>query len=43
MATSTPKIYGPDGVLREEWRGIKVAGHVEDVLKAVQGLKQEAA
>jgi peroxiredoxin Q/BCP len=36
-------LIGPDGVLREEWRGIKVAGHVEDVLKAVQGLKQEAA
>ncbi len=26
-------------VLREEWRGIKVPGHVEEVLKAVQGLK----
>jgi peroxiredoxin Q/BCP len=26
------------GVLRSEWRGIKVAGHVEDVLKAVKGL-----
>jgi len=36
-------LIGPDGVLREEWRGIKVAGHVEDVLKAVQGLKREAA
>ncbi len=36
-------LIGPDGVLREEWRGIKVAGHVEDVLKAVQSLKQEAA
>ena len=27
------------GVLRAEWRGIKVAGHVEEVLKAVQELK----
>jgi peroxiredoxin Q/BCP len=31
-----------DGVLREEWRGIKVAGHVDDVLKAVKGLKKAA-
>jgi peroxiredoxin Q/BCP len=30
------------GVLRAEWRGIKVAGHVEDVLKAVKDLKQAA-
>jgi len=31
-----------DGVLREEWRGIKVAGHVDDVLKAVKALKKTA-
>ena len=32
------------GVLREEWRGIKVAGHVDEVLKAVKGLmKKEPA
>ncbi|MDY0745918.1 peroxiredoxin [Paucibacter sp. R3-3] len=31
------------GVLREEWRGIKVAGHVDDVLKAVKGLQKAAA
>ena len=31
------------GVLRAEWRGIKVAGHVADVLKAVKSLKKEAA
>ncbi|MDO9235011.1 MAG: peroxiredoxin [Aquabacterium sp.] len=39
-------LVGPDGVLREEWRGIKVAGHVEDVLNAVKAIKepkQEAA
>jgi len=31
------------GVLREEWRGIKVAGHVDDVLKAVKGLQKAPA
>ncbi|MCA0176780.1 MAG: peroxiredoxin [Proteobacteria bacterium] len=31
-------LIGPDGVLRQEWRGIKVAGHVEEVLKAVKAL-----
>lgn len=30
------------GVLRAEWRGIKVAGHVDDVLKAVKLLKKAA-
>jgi peroxiredoxin Q/BCP len=30
-------------VLREEWRGIKVAGHVEEVLKSVKALNQQAA
>ena len=30
------------GVLRAEWRGIKVAGHVEEVLNAVKGLKTAA-
>lgn len=30
------------GVLRAEWRGIKVAGHVDEVLKAVQELKLAA-
>ena len=29
-----------DGVLRAEWRGLKVAGHVEEVLKVAQGLKK---
>jgi peroxiredoxin Q/BCP len=28
------------GVLRQEWRGIKVAGHVDEVLKAVKALNQ---
>ncbi len=30
------------GVLRAEWRGIKVAGHVEEVLTAVKGFKKAA-
>ncbi len=28
------------GMLRAEWRGIKVTGHVDDVLKAVKTLKK---
>ena len=35
-------LIDPEGLLRTEWRGIKVAGHVEDVLKAVQELKKPA-
>jgi len=27
-----------DGVLRREWRGLKVPGHVDEVLETVQGL-----
>jgi hypothetical protein len=30
-------------VLREEWRGLKVPGHVEDVLKTVKTLKKTGA
>ena len=30
------------GVMRAEWRGIKVAGHVDEVLKAVKALKKAA-
>ncbi|MFP4906162.1 peroxiredoxin, partial [Paraburkholderia sp. BR14261] len=26
------------GVVRQEWRGIKVPGHVDEVLEAVQAL-----
>jgi peroxiredoxin Q/BCP len=29
-------------VLVAEWRGIKVAGHVDEVLKAVKALKKAA-
>jgi peroxiredoxin Q/BCP len=31
-----------DGVLRREWRGVKVDGHVEEVLEAVKTLNQGA-
>ena len=27
-----------DGVLRREWRGVKVPGHVDEVLEAVRSL-----
>ncbi|MCQ4311948.1 peroxiredoxin [Stutzerimonas sp. VN223-3] len=30
-----------DGVLRQEWRGVKVPGHVEAVLQAAQALHQQ--
>ena len=30
------------GVLKEEWRGLKVPGHVDEVLKAVKALKKVA-
>ncbi len=33
-------LIGPDGVLRQEWRGLKVPGHVEEVIKAVKALKK---
>ncbi|MBV8605471.1 MAG: peroxiredoxin [Pelomonas sp.] len=36
-------LIDPSGVLRAEWRGIKVAGHVDEVLKAVKALQKEAA
>ena len=35
-------LVGADGLLKEEWRGLKVPGHVDEVLKAVKGLKKEA-
>ncbi len=31
-------VLDKNGVLRKEWRGVKVDGHVEDVLKFVQSL-----
>ena len=33
-------LIGPDGILVEEWRGLKVPGHVDDVLKAVKALNK---
>ena len=35
-------LIGPDGQLKQEWRGLKVPGHVEEVLKAVKALKKAA-
>lgn len=36
-------LIGPDGILVEEWRGIKVAGHVEEVLKSVKAFCKGAS
>ena len=33
-------LIGADGTLKQEWRGPKVPGHVEEVLKAVKTLKK---
>ncbi len=35
-------LIGADGLVKEEWRGLKVPGHVDDVLKAVKALKKAA-
>jgi len=35
-------LIDPQGVLVAEWRGIKVAGHVYEVLKAVKAVKKAA-
>lgn len=31
-------LIGPDGTLRQEWRGVKVAGHAQAVLDALRAL-----
>ena len=36
-------LIDPAGVLRAEWRGIKIAGHVDEVLKAVKETGKKAA
>ncbi|HEX5697058.1 MAG TPA: peroxiredoxin, partial [Rhodoferax sp.] len=36
-------LIGADGLLKEEWRGLKVPGHVDDVLKAVKELQKSPA
>ncbi|MDO4724548.1 peroxiredoxin [Vandammella animalimorsus] len=33
-------LVAPDGTLAQEWRGLKVPGHVDEVLKAVKALKK---
>ena len=33
-------LIGADGLVKQEWRGLKVPGHVEEVLKAVKALKK---
>ena len=35
-------LIGADGLLKEEWRGLKVPGHVDEVLAAVKNLKKAA-
>jgi peroxiredoxin Q/BCP len=35
-------LVGADGILKQEWRGLKVPGHVDEVLKAVKLLKKAA-
>ena len=35
-------LVDPNGVLVQEWRGLKVLGHVEEVLKSVKALKKAA-
>ncbi|MEJ1472499.1 MAG: peroxiredoxin, partial [Candidatus Sedimenticola sp. (ex Thyasira tokunagai)] len=34
---------GADGVLRREWRKVKVKGHIEEVLDAVRALKRSGS
>ncbi len=36
-------LIGAVGLVKQEWRGLKVPGHVEEVLKAVKALKKTAA
>ncbi len=33
-------VIDADGILRHEWRGVKVKGHAEQVLEAVKSLKK---
>ena len=32
-------LINPEGILVQEWRGLKVPGHVDEVLKAVKAIK----
>ena len=33
-------LIGSDGLLKQEWRGLKVPGHIDEVLKSVKALKK---
>ena len=33
-------LIGADGLLKQEWRGLKVPGHVDEVLKAVKASRK---
>ncbi|MBV5298774.1 MAG: peroxiredoxin, partial [Rhodoferax sp.] len=33
-------LIGSAGCLKDEWRGLKVPGHVDEVLEAVKNLKK---
>jgi peroxiredoxin Q/BCP len=33
-------LIGADGLLKQEWRGLKVPGHIDEVLKSVKALKK---
>ncbi|TSE34216.1 peroxiredoxin [Tepidimonas charontis] len=35
-------LISPEGILLQEWRGVKVPGHVDEVLKAVHMIKKVA-
>ena len=35
-------LVGPDGLLRQEWRGLKVPGHVDEVLAAAKDIAKTA-
>ena len=35
-------LISPEGILLQEWRGVKVPGHVDEVLQAVKMLKKVA-
>lgn len=36
-------LISPEGIVKAEWRGLKVPGHVDEVLKAVKALKKASA
>ncbi|MBO7411215.1 MAG: peroxiredoxin, partial [Ottowia sp.] len=35
-------LINADGVLVQEWRGLKIPGHVDEVLEAVKALEKAA-